>query len=835
MVYPLKFGKYLLLERINVGGMAEVFKAKTFGVQGFERLLAIKRILPNMAEDDEFIKMFVDEARIVVQLSHSNVVQVYELGKYEEQYYIAMEFVLGKDLRQIFDRFRKVEKVFPVPAAAFVASKICDGLDYAHRKSDLGGALLKLVHRDVSPQNILVSYEGAVKITDFGIAKAEDRSSKTQAGVLKGKFGYMSPEQIRGAEIDHRSDIFALGILLYEMVTGERLFIGDSDFATLEKVRAAEVPSPTQYNPDIPEELERIMLKALARDREDRYQWASELHDDLQTFLIVDNRIYNGKSLAAMLQEEYREDIEQEKIKSKEYIGLSAREMKMEPDNFADKSVPGKPLAVEPPKILADTIDNDKTMIFESFADFASAETIIGPPLSELLPGVESSPKRSDAMEDTGKSRIRGSSASETSGVSPSPPQVTRSAERNIGPMILGVTVAVCALILFTVWKLVPSQNMGSVVITSTPISKIDVFLDDQLIGKSTPIERKDIAVGEHLVVGKAKGYADRVYSFQLAAGQPAYIEFRMEKIVEEAAPIRDDGKVQIVSSPSGAMVRSNGVSRGETPLTLFKMSRKRVNLIEISKEGFVTERRRIEFGEDESSKQIELKLVPVGGGIVVVPKEVDRRPDNGSTSPLTETSPPSSRSEVETGSVSPPVEERQVEAKSRGALDIVSSPSGAEVWVNGVVKGVTPFHAESILESGVSLTVEIRKAGYAQVKRILSPVDARDLELTESLSKLEVLKPPTLPKKPSQKPRKPAASACSGSGARLSVMPVGIPNCKVTVGGKSLGVAPFFKKGAPIGKCRVSVVCKDGRSYRVTKVLKAGKDAKLIIKPQDW
>ena len=140
-----------------------------------------------------------------------------------------------------------------------------------------------------------------------------------------------------------------------------------------------------------------------------------------------------------------------------------------------------------------------------------------------------------------------------------------------------------CALILFTVWKFVPSQNMGSVVITSTPISEIDVFLDDQLIGKSTPIERKDIAVGEHLVIGKAKGYADKVYSFQLAADQPAYIEFRMEKIVEEAAPVRDDGKVQIVSSPSGATVRSDGVSRGETPLTLFKMSRKRVNLIEIS------------------------------------------------------------------------------------------------------------------------------------------------------------------------------------------------------------------------------------------------------------
>ena len=252
MNYPSPFGKYLLLERINIGGMAEVFKAKTYGVQGFERFLAIKRILPNMAEDDEFINMFVDEARIAVQLTHANVVQIYELGKFENQFYIAMEYVSGRDMRQVLDKLRKETTTVPVPTTAFVISKICEGLDYAHRRTDPSGRPLNLIHRDVSPQNILVGYEGDVKITDFGIAKAEDRASKTQAGVLKGKFAYMSPEQVRGLPIDRRSDIFAVGILMYEMLTGERLFVGESDFTTLEKVRNAEVPPPRMHNPDIP-------------------------------------------------------------------------------------------------------------------------------------------------------------------------------------------------------------------------------------------------------------------------------------------------------------------------------------------------------------------------------------------------------------------------------------------------------------------------------------------------------------------------------------------------------------------------------------------------------
>src|SRR6184192_2251421 len=282
---PIQFGKYYLLDRINVGGMAEVFKAKAFGVEGFERLVAVKRILPNIAEDEEFIAMFIDEAKIAVQLQHANIAQIFDLGKVDDSFFIALEYVLGRDLRAIFDRLRQRSELMGFAQACFIVMQVCEGLDYAHNKRDAQGHELHLVHRDISPQNVLIGFEGEIKLIDFGIAKAAGKASKTQAGILKGKFGYMSPEQVRGLPLDRRSDIFSLGIVLYELLTGERLFVGESDFSTLEKVKNVEIMPPSAYNRKIPEEIERIVLKALAKDVDDRYQNAIDLHDELQAFV----------------------------------------------------------------------------------------------------------------------------------------------------------------------------------------------------------------------------------------------------------------------------------------------------------------------------------------------------------------------------------------------------------------------------------------------------------------------------------------------------------------------------------------------------------------------
>ncbi len=323
---PIPFGRYLLLDRINIGGMAEVWRGKSFGAGGFERLVAIKRILPNIAEDDEFIAMFQDEAKISVQLTHANICQIYELNRIAQSLYIAMEYVPGKDLRSIFDRARKKGEPPPVPLVCYVIGKLCEGLDYAHRKKDSYGRDLNIVHRDVSPQNVLISFEGEVKVIDFGIAKAAGKVTKTQAGILKGKFGYMSPEQIRGLPLDRRSDVFAIGVCLYELLTGERLFVGDSDFAVLEKVRKAEVLPPSTYNRRIPEALEKIVLRALAKDVNARYQYASELGDDLQRFLITSDSIFSRKDLMQYMKSTFAEEVDREKVRLAEYAEVKAPE-----------------------------------------------------------------------------------------------------------------------------------------------------------------------------------------------------------------------------------------------------------------------------------------------------------------------------------------------------------------------------------------------------------------------------------------------------------------------------------------------------------------------------
>ena len=365
MLQPLQFGKYLLLERIAVGGMAEVFVAKAFGVEGFERLLAIKKILPTMGEDNEFNTMFVDEARIAVQLAHANIVQVLELGKVDDNLFIAMEYISGRDVRQLLERFRKRGRPMPIPQACTIVAKVCEALDYAHRKRDARGTPLGIVHRDVSPQNVLVSFEGDVKLIDFGIAKAESRLQRTQAGILKGKFSYMSPEQVRGQAIDHRSDVFAVGVLLWELLCGEKLFTGDSDFAVLEKVRTGQIPLPRKVNPDIPEPLERVMMKALATEVRDRYQWASELHDALVRFTLIGDMVYGSRQLAEWMREEFHLEFEKEQKRLRSWLGISDAEVEVTPsDPMRRKPLPRMPSdlqqqMVQPPQPPAPPMESE--------------------------------------------------------------------------------------------------------------------------------------------------------------------------------------------------------------------------------------------------------------------------------------------------------------------------------------------------------------------------------------------------------------------------------------------------------------------------------------------
>lgn len=291
------FGQYELIEHIATGGMAEVYKARMKGLEGFQKIVAIKRILPHLTDNDEFVTMFIDEAKLAAQLQHPNIIHIYDLGKIDRSYYIAMEFIDGLDLRSILQRLQAKGQRFPLPLALYVGARLADALDYAHRKRDFKGQAMALVHRDVSPQNVLISFEGDIKLCDFGIAKAASKASHTRAGALKGKLQYMSPEQAWGKDLDHRSDIFSLGLVLYEMITGRKAFTGDSELSVLEQVRSPKIVPPREVDPAVPEDVEKILLKALREGREERYQSAADLAKDLESAM----RAFEPAPSAAML------------------------------------------------------------------------------------------------------------------------------------------------------------------------------------------------------------------------------------------------------------------------------------------------------------------------------------------------------------------------------------------------------------------------------------------------------------------------------------------------------------------------------------------------------
>jgi TonB family protein len=280
-----RFGQYTLLEKIATGGMAEVWKARMRGVEGFQKTVAIKRILPSMTDNAEFVGMFIDEAKLAAQLSHPNIVHIYDLGKLGRDYYIAMEYVDGKDLRSLLNSARRKGLQLPLGLGLLIASRVASALDYAHRKRDFEDREIGLVHRDVSPQNVLLTAEGDVKLCDFGIAKAVSKAGQTQMGALKGKLQYMSPEQAWGRPVDARSDLFSLGAVLFEMVTGERLFNGESEISVLESVRQGLTRTPRQVDPTIPREVDDIVAHALAIEPKDRFQSASEMKQRLEAAL----------------------------------------------------------------------------------------------------------------------------------------------------------------------------------------------------------------------------------------------------------------------------------------------------------------------------------------------------------------------------------------------------------------------------------------------------------------------------------------------------------------------------------------------------------------------
>jgi eukaryotic-like serine/threonine-protein kinase len=305
---PVPFGKYYLLGLIARGGMAEVYRAR-IAVPTDKQLFAVKVMRPQLAREARFIDMFHREGKLAMMLKNRCIVETLEIGQYDGRHYIAMEYIGGRDLTQVLRRCQETQQRIPVPHAVYIAARIAEGLHFAHTLQGPDGRPLNIVNRDVSPSNVRMSYDGDVKLLDFGIAQALMKFT-SEIGILKGKFSYMSPEQIRGMPLDARTDVFSAGIILHEMLTTEKLFRGDTEFALMEKVRKAEVPSPSNFNRRVTPELDAIVHKALARDVADRYQSARELAEALDN-LIAGYR-FDPKELRQFIRQLFRKEYQKE-------------------------------------------------------------------------------------------------------------------------------------------------------------------------------------------------------------------------------------------------------------------------------------------------------------------------------------------------------------------------------------------------------------------------------------------------------------------------------------------------------------------------------------------
>jgi len=308
--------RYKVLEKVAAGGMAEVYRAESAGLEGFKKIVAIKRVLPHLSEKKQFIGMFLDEARVSAHLSHSNCVQVFDIGVGDNTYFIVMEYVDGADLKGVIEHRRKLNQPFPIEEACLICVRICEGLAYAHELTDGKGESLHIVHRDMSPPNVLITRFGEVKIVDFGLAKANSQLERSEPGIIKGKFSYLSPEAAKGGTVDARTDIFAVGIILWELLAGRRLFMGESDLETVRMVQAARVPSIREINKNVTPELEQVLMKALTEDPDKRYLRARDFGAALNKLLFKIGRSVSSFEIAELV-EPIRKEREQKRLRAK--------------------------------------------------------------------------------------------------------------------------------------------------------------------------------------------------------------------------------------------------------------------------------------------------------------------------------------------------------------------------------------------------------------------------------------------------------------------------------------------------------------------------------------
>lgn len=698
------FGKYFLTDRIAVGGMAEIYKAKTFGVDGFEKVLAIKKILQHYSADKEFITMLTDEAKLVVNLSHANIVQVYDLGRVGDDYFISMEFIDGINLRDVILRAQELKEKIPPEMAIFIISEVCKGLDYAHSKKDTSGNPLGIVHRDVSPQNILVSFDGEVKIVDFGIAKAAMNISQTNIGTLKGKVTYMAPEQAFGKPIDGRTDLFSCGIVFYELLSLKRLFNGESQMEILKKIRNTKV-APETLNGDVPDVIKPILAKALAYSVKNRYQSAADMQVDLLRLLYSNYHDFSPKKLAKLMHDWFGKEIK-ERHWSQAEKSLGRQDTILVSHTKAEQiELVHAPL--ETVDVNADTVRPEERLSPERF----------------ITGQVDA---RIEKTEKTQKS------------VSRIHVQTPLSARRFL--LFLFIFSAVAGGLAYLGWHFFKPNDVmlrhkhkgeihvATVAVLSNP-SGATIMLDGEILSEMTPTQISDLIVGQKYVLKITKeGFDDIETEITLTSETNDPLGFTLKKkeaeivipdkvIVEpqiikpNTTPIEPIVSIPLpttvlvhISANVKAEVVIDDQNHGTTPMTVsLKMGTHKIIL---RKTDHKSETKTLTLTEksQEQNLHFNLKSTPPQPTQVVTPLK------------------PQETKKTQTDPVSVPVPEKNTSTNisATAKLRVDSNPRGAAVTVGGIPRGITPIVVGD-LKKNTSTTVVVSKKGYQTWQRSMT------------------------------------------------------------------------------------------------------------------
>ncbi|MFZ9520559.1 MAG: serine/threonine protein kinase [Silvanigrellaceae bacterium] len=581
--------KYILTERIAQGGMAEIHLGKSVGLDGFARVCAFKRILPHFAQDNEFVEMFRNEAQVAKQLQNKNIVQVFDFVSDGSSYMLVMEFVDGQDLRALLAGAEQKRKRIPIEMACYIAMETLSGLSYAHSAVDVSGKSMGIIHRDVSPQNVLLSYEGDVKITDFGIAKAENQASNTRVGVLKGKFRYMSPEQASGYNIDARSDLFAVGIILFEMLTMTRLFKGE-DLAVLEAVRACQIRPPSQVNNSgVPPELDAIVMRLLSRDPLQRYQTGREAVRDLSRFLYKYRPDFFVGELADFMQDVFSEKLEAARERLRSTLALPTGSF--DTSLRSQGSFGQRPAMSESAQVvdLSNNMTNARDQLKNAGGSIRSGSAFaLGQSarknelvLDENTASLEISQlNKTQTRQGNSSIKINRNRTAATMSKIEMPPSIyfepnSRQASKSGSLLMPFVALLVAVAALFVALLYLRNRNVGTqfvLSVTGSPADvKVAVEIDGQPFNKGKPLSLPlQIPVGPGLRVLELKRPGLMTKRLEFKVGSPT--SKLSEHVVFERDPAVPTAQLKIITDPPGAQITHTGGWDSGTSPFIFRL-----------------------------------------------------------------------------------------------------------------------------------------------------------------------------------------------------------------------------------------------------------------------